>query len=254
MLRKIRNNSSLSALLEIGIMFLPSIPAFLWIWPNLSKVQTDIFQAIVYVYILVGTVFIGRRHWTWEALGINRNGLWLSLVCGVVILAARLLIILGIEWGIHPPPLTWLSLTGDILFYFLLVGLVEELLFRGLIYRLLEDWGGVYWAIWGSSLGFSLWHVFGQGLVVGLATFLIGLLFALIRWRAGGILGLIVIHALWDLETSLLVADSNAELLNPERFSFNNPAMIWMGTLLLILVPVYLWKIYPLLHQRRGFV
>jgi membrane protease YdiL (CAAX protease family) len=91
--------------------------------------------------------------------------------------------------------------------------LTEELLFRGLIYRLFEDWGRVRWAIWGSSIGFLMWHIFGQGLRVGLATFMIGLLFALIRWRAGGILGLVAIHALWDLETVLLVADSNAEII-----------------------------------------
>ena len=251
MFQKIRDSPSLSALLEIGIMFLPSIPAFLWVWPNLNEAQTNKFQAIVYVYILVGTVFIGRRRWRWDALGINLNGLRLSLVCGMVILAARLLIILGIEWRTHPPSLTWQGLVEDILFYFFLVGLVEELLFRGLIYRLLEDWGSVRWAIWGSSFGFSLWHVFGQGLVVGMATFLIGLLFALFRWRAGGIIGLIVIHALWDLETTWLVSDSNAELLNPERFSFKYPAMIWVGTILLILVPAYLWKIYPLVQQRH---
>jgi len=251
MLQEIKKNPNLSALIEIGVLFLPAIPAYLWVWPDLSKVQNDIFQAFVYLYILAGTVYIGRRRWSWEALGVNRNGLRLSLACGAVILGARLLIIQGIEWSAQPPPLTWLRLFGSLLYYFLLVGLVEELLFRGLLYRLLEDWGGVRWAIWGSSLGFLLWHIFGQGLVVGLATFLIGLLFALIRWRAGGILGLIVIHAVWDLETVLLVADSNAEILSPGMFSLRDQTMIWLGTTLLILVPIYLWKIYPVIQRRR---
>src|SRR5512141_1552263 len=94
-----------------------------------------------------------------------------------------------------------------------LSALLEELLFRGLIYRLLEDWRGPRWAVWGSSAGFLLWHVFGQGLLIGFATLLIGLLFALLRRRGGGILGLVVLHALWDLETVLLVADSNAAIL-----------------------------------------
>ena len=62
-------------------------------------------------------------------------------------------------------------------------------------------------AIWGSSFGFLLWHVFGQGPLAGMATFVIGLLFALIRWRAGGILGLIIFHGLWDLETVWLVTN-----------------------------------------------
>lgn len=250
MLPRNKKNPNLSALIEIGILFLPAIPAYLWIWPNLNEAQNDLFQAFIYLYILAGTVYIGRRRWSWDELGVNRNGLWLSLACGAVILTARLMIILGIEWSAQPPPLTWLSLAGSLLYYFLLVGLVEELLFRGLLYRLLEDWGGVRWAIWGSSFGFLLWHIFGQGLVAGLATLLIGLLFALIRWQSGGILGLIAIHALWDLETVLLVADSNAEILGPEMFSFKNQTLIWLGTILLILTPIYLWKIHPIVQRR----
>jgi len=251
MVKESKIHPSLSALLEVGVMFLPAIPAYLWMWPNLKGAQNDLFQVIVYVYILVGTLYIGLRRWNWSQLGVNRKGIWLSLGCGLVILAARLMIILSINWSVRPPQLTWLRLAGGLLFYFGLVGLVEELLFRGLIYRLLEDWRGVRWAIWGSSIGFLLWHIFGQGPLVGFATLLIGLLFALIRWRAGGILGLIVLHGLWDLETTLLVADSNTEILSPGKFSFANPAVIWLGTVLLILVPVYLWKIHPLVERFR---
>lgn len=238
-------------MLEVGGMFLPAIPAYLWMWPNLKGAHNDLVQVIVYVYILVGTLYIGLRRWNWNQLGVNRKGIWLSLGCGLVILAARLMIILSINWSVRPPQLTWLRLAGSLLYYFGLVGLVEELLFRGLIYRLLEDWRGVRWAIWGSSIGFLLWHIFGQGPLVGFATLLIGLLFALIRWRAGGILGLIVLHGLWDLETTLLVADSNTEILSPGKFSFANPAVIWLGTVLLILAPVYLWKIHPLVERFR---
>jgi membrane protease YdiL (CAAX protease family) len=251
MVKESKIHPSLSALLEVGVMFLPAIPAYLWMWPNLKGAQNDLFQVIVYVYILVGTLYIGLRRWNWSQLGVNRKGIWLSLGCGLVILAARLMIILSIDWSVRPPQLTWLRLAGGLLYYFGLVGLVEELLFRGLIYRLLEDWRGVRWAIWGSSIGFLLWHIFGQGPLVGFATLLIGLLFALIRWRAGGILGLIVLHGLWDLETTLLVADSNTEILSPGKFSFANPAVIWLGTVLLILVPVYLWKIHPLVERFR---
>ena len=251
MVKESKIHPSLSALLEVGVMFLPAIPAYLWMWPNLKGAQNDLFQVIVYVYILVGTLYIGLRRWNWSQLGVNRKGIWLSLGCGLVILAARLMIILSINWSVRPPQLTWLRLAGSLLYYFGLVGLVEELLFRGLIYRLLEDWRGVRWAIWGSSIGFLLWHIFGQGPLVGFATLLIGLLFALIRWRAGGILGLIVLHGLWDLETTLLVADSNTEILSPGKFSFANPAVIWLGTVLLILVPVYLWKIHPLVERFR---
>jgi len=247
-----RLHPSLKSLLEVGVMFLPAIPAYLWVWPNLTGRALDVFQVITYVYVLAGTAFIGRRRYSWDELGINGKGLWLTLGCGVAILAGRLLIILSIDWAVQPAQLTWLGLVGKLLFYFGLVGLVEELLFRGLIYRLLEDWRGVRWAIWGSSIGFMLWHIFGQGPLAGVATFVIGLLFALIRWRAGGIVGLIILHGLWDLETVLLVADSNAQIFSSLDVQFASPLGVWVGFALLVLTPVYVWKVHPLVVRRLG--
>ncbi|MGE5224691.1 MAG: lysostaphin resistance A-like protein [Omnitrophica WOR_2 bacterium] len=240
-----RRHPGFSALLEVGVMFLPAIPAYLWVWPNLSGLYLDIFQCIVYVYILLGTLFIGLRRWSWDQLGINLKGFWFSLACGAVLLTGRLIIILSIDWAVQPPPVTGLTLLGNILFYVGMVGLVEELLFRGLVFRLLEDWLGIRWAIWGSSFGFLLWHVFGQGLLIGAATLLIGLVFAVIRWRAGGIIGLILIHGLWDLESVLLVASSNAEVLSGGTPVIAHPALVLFCFACMVALPFYLWLLHP---------
>ncbi len=226
-------------------MFLPAIPAYLWIWPNLSGAALEIFQSLVYLYVLAGTLVIGLRRWNLDQLGINKNGLGLSLACGLLILIGRLLIILSIDWRLSPPAISLLRLSGTLLYLFAQVGLVEELLYRGLVYRALEDWLGVRWAIWGSSIGFALWHIFGQGPLIGLATLLIGLLFALLRWRTGGIVGLIFIHALWDLETFLLVASSNQEILDAIPPAIPHPAVTLLGFAMLLLAPIYLWLIHP---------
>ncbi len=53
----------------------------------------------------------------------------------------------------------------------------------------------------------------------------IGLVFALLRWRVGGILGLIVLHGLWDLHAVLLVADSNAQVLSWGRPEIPHPGI-----------------------------
>jgi membrane protease YdiL (CAAX protease family) len=134
------------------------------------------------------------------------------------------------------------------MYYFGLVGLVEELLFRGLVYHALEQWLGSRWAIWGSAFGFMLWHIFGQGLLIGVTTFVIGLIFALIRWRAGGILGLIVLHALYDLETLLLVTDSNAQIANLSRPEIPYPILTIAGLIMMLVIPFYLWKFYGYGH------
>jgi membrane protease YdiL (CAAX protease family) len=249
-MEKIRNlmygmHPSLKALLETAIMFLPAIPAYLWMWPKLSSTSLQIIQSLVYIYILGGTLFIGLRGWNWSQLGLNKNGIGLSLCCGLVLLVGRLLIIFSITWAIRPDQLTLLRFLGELIYYFGLVGLVEELLFRGLIYRLLEDWRGARWAIWGSSIGFMLWHVFGQGPLMGIASLLIGLIFALIRWRAGGILGLILVHGLYDLETALLVSEDNALVVSKGALEIHTLGLVYIGLALLVFVPIFLWKIYP---------
>ena len=69
----------LSALVEVGILFLPAIPAYIWIWPNVQGTTETIFQCLVYLYVLAGALYIGRRRWTWSELGINGKGIWIGL-------------------------------------------------------------------------------------------------------------------------------------------------------------------------------
>lgn len=247
----------ISALIEVGIMFLPAIPAYLWIWPNVTGTTETIVQSLVYLYVLVGTVTIGRRRWSWGELGINRKGIWLGLGCALVLLLARLLIVLGFDWKTSPQPMSFITLVWNVFYYFALVGLVEELLFRGLIYRALEDWRGLQparhatrWAIWGSSFGFMLWHIFGQGVFIGISTLIIGLTFALLRWRAGGIIGLVVLHALWDLQSALMIAADNTTLFGQGLPILVSHTLVLSGTILLVLVPLYLWFIHPWFMQK----
>jgi len=236
-------NPGLAALLEVCILFLPAIPAYIWMWPNLSGNPQWVVQALVYLYVLAGSVWIGRRRWSWGQLGLNRNGLWLSLACGLTIMMGRTLVILSIHWDLAAPQFGPLILVTQILYYFLLVGFGEELLFRGLIYRAVQDWLGTRWAIWGSSLGFALWHIFGQGPLVGAAMLFYGLVFALIRRRAGGIVGLILVHGLMDISAVLLLPDT--DVLSLGRPQIPHPALLWSGLALLAFTPLYLWIIHP---------
>jgi membrane protease YdiL (CAAX protease family) len=249
--------TGLLALIEVGILFLPAIPAYLWVWPNVHGTNETVFQVLVYLYVLAGTVFIGRRRWSWNELGINRNGIWLSLGCTLAFVAARWLIIKGVTWKTMAPTLSTAGLAWNIFYYFALVGMVEELLFRGLIYRALEDWRGgaghphaARWAIWGSAFGFMLWHIFGQGPLIGVTTLVIGLAFGAIRWQAGGIVGLIVLHGLWDLESTLLVASDNSIILGQGYPAIASRGLLLLGTALLVLTPLYVWLVHPRVKER----
>ena len=96
-----------------------------------------------------------------------------------------------------------------------------------------------------------LWHIFGQGPVIGVTTLVIGLAFALIRWRAGGIVGLIVLHGLWDLESTLLVAGDNATIFSQGYPAIASRGLLLLGTALLVLTPLYVWLIHPKVKAIR---
>jgi membrane protease YdiL (CAAX protease family) len=245
----------LTALIEVGMLFLPAIPTYLWVWPHVEGLSFWVFQCLVYVYVFVGTLFIGLRRWNLTQLGINRSGIGLSLVCALFMLAGRLLIIRSVDLGLSPPQYNFAELIGGFLFYFGSVALVEELLYRGLVYQALDEWLGTRWAIWGSSLGFLLWHIFGQGPVIGLTAFFIGLIFALLRWRAGGIVGLILLHGLFDMQSFLIVSDSNRVVLNTldsTRPEIINPISTFLGVGLILFIPLYLWLLYPRVPWLSG--
>lgn len=83
---KSRLPRGLSALLEVVLMFLPAIPTYLWLWPNVQGTTAWIAQLVSYAYILVSTLFIGRRRWSWDELGMNRKGLGLRVDCGLALM------------------------------------------------------------------------------------------------------------------------------------------------------------------------
>jgi len=78
-----------------------------------------------------------------------------------------------------------------------------------------------------------------------MAAFAIGLVFALIRWRAGGIAGLIIIHGVWDLQTVLQISSSNAQILALGKPDIPYPVLTVIGLGLMVFVPIFLWKLYP---------
>ena len=230
------------ALVEVVILFLPGIPATIWLWPNVEN--TDWLapvQVMVYLYFLAGCLVIGRRRWTWDQLGLNRGGLGLSLISGAVLIVGRILITLSVTWPGGSPAVTIGQLLGDIVFYFVFVGFIEELLFRGVIYRAFDEWRGARWAIWGSAAMFGVYHAGWQG-VAAVGTLLFGVIFAVIRWRAGSLVGLVIVHGSMDVIAALLLPGFEMQQLR--QVTLSSPLMLITGYALILLVPFYLWKVY----------
>ncbi len=233
-------HKGLSALLEIGILFLPGIPAFFWLWPNVKGASEVVVEIVVYMYLLAGCLFIGLRRWNLSELGLNRQGIWLSLVCGLGLLGGRTLVILAVGWPGVPEALTPQKILGDILFYFGLIGVIEELIFRGLMYRALQEWRGHHWAIWGSTLGFILYHIGWRSPAQALGALIIGVIFAAIRWRAGGIVGLILVHGAIDVGSVWMLPELRIEDMGTPEIV--HPIALITGYLMILAIPIYLWR------------
>lgn len=235
-----------SALVELGLLFLPAIPAYLWYWPNVSGTAlSEVAESLAYLYVLGGTLFIGRRRLSWSELGLNRWGLGVSALCGAVLISERALAQLALGLPLTLRPFDLWRIVGEIVFYFGLVGLVEELLFRGLMFRALENWRGPGLAVLGSALGFAVWHIGWAGPLI-ILHFGLGIVFGLIRWRAGGVVGLIFVHGLFDLlavETQTPASiETLGQLLNS---GIANRLAVFVGDALLLAMLLYLWLSRP---------
>ena len=234
----------LSALMEILLLFSPAIPAYLWLWPSVANSDWYLpVQIATYLYFITGTLFIGLRRWNLTRLGLNCKGVRVSLLCGFSILLGRNLTYLATNMPVEPKMISIVSILGDIFFYFGLVGFTEELLFRGLIYRALEDWHGARLAIWGSAIAFGLYHLGSQGALGAFGTAILGLLFAVIRWRSGGIAGLVITHGLIDLVATQI--QPSLELVDIHQIRIQQPGLLLLGYIFLLGPLIYLWKFYP---------
>lgn len=96
-------------------------------------------MVLTYLYFLGGSLLIGLRRWDLNQLGLNLRGVGLTLLCGVSLILGRTLVYISTNLPLELQPFSLARIGGEILFYFILVGFVEEFLFRVLIYRALEE-------------------------------------------------------------------------------------------------------------------
>jgi len=85
------------------------------------------------------------------------------------------------------------------------VAACEELIYRGFVQRILQDWPGnvVVAGIFGSAAMFGLAHIY-QGRRGLLATFVVGVIFSAIRWWTGSLVPAAVAHFVADFMAGFL--------------------------------------------------
>jgi membrane protease YdiL (CAAX protease family) len=175
--------------------------------PRNALYHYDIAISEVITYLIIfGLFYWIARGLSWEQLGVRKPKSWPRAIgLGVLIFAIVFIAESALDPLLHPSreqglePTRWEpSHAGAFAisaFAVVVLGpLVEELLFRGLGFGLLQRWGSVT-AVVGTAVAFAFWH----GLVEAWPVlFVFGLGIAILRLRSGSILPGYGFHAFFN--------------------------------------------------------
>lgn len=101
--------------------------------------------------------------------------------------------------------MAWELITGAVFFYGIGTGIVEEMIFRGVIMSTLEQRWNKTVAIVAPSVLFGLIHIVGRDLdflsIIQLiiAGSIVGILFSLVTYESGNVWNAALIHAVWNM-------------------------------------------------------
>lgn len=209
----------LPVLLPVALYFSLQIYAglglFPKIWLNYLTAESSLALAIQYALsLVVYAVVIGGLMWWRKAklqdLGLRRFRLrWLAVVAGLYMAQAGLIIVIFalvqvllpqvnldekqkvLEYGLHGWG-WWLSFASSVV----IAPVIEEIMFRGIMFTAIARRWPVWLAAIGSSLAFAYLH--GQ-VNVGIYTFVLGLLLCWLYRRSRSIIPGIALHFLNNL-------------------------------------------------------
>lgn len=195
------------AVLALIVYFTPG-----WVVYGHSTAEKMLLTLVPYLLMLswVGCV-IGVTHQPlWPTLGMSNRSFTRQIGVGLVffLLLSVIFIVVPLLLGVDRTQLLSFKARslGILIFYviydWVLVGLGEELIFRGYFYERLQKLtdSGV-WTVFLSAILFGLFHfpLHQNWLQVGMTT-LLGVLFGLVRWRVrgGSTLATGIAHGLYD--------------------------------------------------------
>jgi membrane protease YdiL (CAAX protease family) len=238
------------ALITVGPGFLPrEAPSIVRAILGVSSgVMVGVLLAIV---VLAAFVILFR----WNDLGFNRprpwRSLWLMWLPGLY-----LVLFYGAGIAIGLPPLEAMAL---LFVNTLLVGVSEELAFRGVLLRGLMSRLGMWPSVLISSAVFGSVHVLNvlatgsltAALAQAVAATMSGVFFAALVIRTGSILPSMGLHVLWNFGAFLIVTTAarqgEAALASGEAMPEMSP-LVYL-TPILFNLPIFLYALFLL---RRG--
>ena len=165
--------------------------------------------------------------------------LWIVSALAMPILVLVLAILVGGHWEINTFDIADCSatITGAIFFYGLATGIVEEMIFRGVIMSCLEKRFNIQIAVVVPSVLFGLLHVIGNDLdflsIIQLliAGSIVGILFSLVAYESNSIWNNAIIHGIWNMTIigGILYIGNEADSSSIFNFVFENKSFLLSG-------------------------
>lgn len=158
----------------------------------IAKLIRKSLQALVIILIIIKLKY-------WNNIGITTKASKKHLL---LLLPIILISLIPLSSGIR---INTIDTMFILLIISLLTGIIEELLFRGIIFSALQERGKMCTIIVSSVL-FGLSHLLNlingadilETIIQIIFAFGLGLVFAVVRYRKGSLISLILVHALWD--------------------------------------------------------
>ncbi len=155
---------------------------------------------------------------------------------------------LSVVFGLPPAGvLAW------ILFNTFLVGLSEELMFRGVLLQAFRRTVSIWQAVWLTTLAFGAIHILNVFMTGDLRTAVMqaaaagssGLLFIALRLRTGSLWTGIVVHGLWDFATFTVPASRSVE---SQTVASGGPMTLMTFMPMLLVLPNALYGLWLMRH------
>ncbi|MDO4280953.1 MAG: type II CAAX endopeptidase family protein [Peptococcaceae bacterium] len=194
----------------IASQLLAQVAGTLLVGVGLPAAVGNIVLGALYVALAYGGLrLLCQRvlHTSTKTLRLSPQGLqwrWLVVALLMPLVVIRLAMVVGGSWVLSDVDVAQ-TLTAAIFYYGMAAGIVEELVFRGVIMGVLAACFGRAVAILAPSLLFGVVHVIGSGLGVidGLqvvvAGSLVGILFSLIALATGSVWNSAIVHGVWNV-------------------------------------------------------
>lgn len=193
--------------------------------------------------------FIGAKLLCQRLLKISLNELriprlkmkpiWIISAFAMPALVLAIAMFLGGHWEINPLNAADrnATITGAIFFYGLATGIVEELIFRGIIMGCLEKRFNIRIAIIIPSVLFGLLHIIGNDLdfvsIIQLliAGSIVGVLFSLIAYESNSIWNNAIVHGIWNMAVigGILYIGNEADSSSIFNFILDNKSFLISG-------------------------